>query len=299
MSFSAGYSELLMRPVRVVVVSLLAASLFAAPLRAQPPGGQSLPVTRCNPATNTCSGADAPEIVLGAGGQTTVLTPGRQVTEVVLEGSATQVPVAGCRQFAPGQMLCGMLQDYQHCRTLMISSMVDSCRIEVAFSSGVIEPRAAEPGTYDLTVEPGARVRINKEERGFGQARGSASVELRFDLPEEATTPPGYCVQRDQYLYFATGPEGGLPEIEDSETCDVPLSFNFKAHADDMMRAWDLCETFAAWGEDLEDSMEILAAAIFHIRSSAPEFSARYPGGAATIARYITVKAPLTVECRG
>jgi hypothetical protein len=175
--------------------------------------------------------------------------------------------------------------------------MVDSCRIEVAFSSGVIEPQAALPGTYELTVESSARVRINQEERGFGQARGSASVELRFDLPAEAA-PPAWCLQRDQYLYFATGPEGGLPEIEDSEPCDVPLTFSFRAHADDMMRAWDLCETFAAWGEDLEDSMEIMAAAVFHIRSSSPAFGARYPGGAATIARHVTVTAPLGIECR-
>ena len=42
--------------------------------------------------------------------------------------------------------------------------------------------------------------------------------------------------------------------------------------------------------------MEILAAAVFHIRSSAPEFNARYPEGAATIARYITVTAPLTIR---
>lgn len=256
-----------------------------------------MPVTRCNPASNSCVGAGAPEIVLGAAGENTLLTTGRQVTEVVLEGSAEQVTVPGCRQVAPGRMLCGMLQDYQHCRTLLVSSMVDSCRIEVAFSSGAIEPRAAEPGTYELTVESGARVRINQKQRGFGQARGNASVELLFDLPAESA-PPAWCLQRSQYLYFATGPDGGLPEIEDAEPCDKPLTFSFKAHSDDMTRAWDLCETFAAWGEEVEDSMEIMAAAVFHIRSSAPEFNARYPDGAATIARYVTVTAPLTIECR-
>lgn len=287
-----------MTPVRLSVVSLFASMTVAAPLCAQPAGGEPLPVTRCDPARNSCLGAGAPEIVLGAAGQNTVLTPGRQVTEVVLEGGAVQVSVPGCRQVGPGRMLCGMIQDYQHCRTLMISSMVDSCRIEVAFSSGAIEPQAAEPGSYDLAVESGARVRINRDERGFGQARGAASVELRFDLPAEAA-PPAWCLQRSQYLYFATGPEGGLPEIEDAEPCDKPLTFSFRAHADDFMRAWELCETFAAWDEELEDSMEILAAAVFHIRSSAPDFGARYPGGAATIARYVTVTAPLTIECRG
>lgn len=283
--------------MRLAAFSLLAALAAAAPLRAQPAGGESLPVTRCNPATNTCVGAGAPEIVLGAAGENTLLTTGRQVTEVVLEGSAEQVTVPGCRQVAPGRMLCGMIQDYQHCRTLLVSSMVDSCRIEVAFSSGAIEPRAAEPGTFELSVESDARVRIDQKQRGFGQARGNASVELLFELPEEAA-PPAWCLQRSQYLYFATGPDGGLPEIEDAESCDKPLTFSFRAHSDDMTRAWDLCETFAAWGEDLEDSMEIMAAAVFHIRSSAPEFNARYREGAATIARYLTVTAPLTIECR-
>jgi hypothetical protein len=281
---------------RLTVVSLLA-SMAAAPLHAQPTGGDSLPVTRCDPAANSCSGAGAPAIVLGAAGESTVLATGRQATEVVLEGSASQVTVPGCRQVSPGRMLCGMLQDYHHCRTLLISSMVASCRIGVAFSSGAIEARAAPPGSYDLTVESSARVIVKREERGFGQARGSAAVDLRFDLPVEAT-PPAWCLQRDQYLYFATGPEAGLPEIEDSEPCDVPLSFRFNAHSDDMTRAWDLCETFAAWDEELEDSTEIMAAAVFHIRSEAPEFAARYPGGAATIAPYIIVKAPLTIDCR-
>lgn len=284
--------------MRLAACSLLAALAAAAPLRAQTTSGESLPVTRCDPATNTCSGAGAPAIVLGGVGENTLLTTGRQVTGVVLESSPEQVTVPGCRLVAPGRMLCGMLQDYHHCRTLLISSMVESCRIEVAFSSGAIEPQAAEPGTYELTVESGARVIIQQDERGFGQARGSASVDLLFDLPTEAA-PPAFCLQRSQYLYFATGPEGGLPDIKDAEPCDKPLTFSFKAHSDDMTRAWDLCETFAAWGEDLEDSMEILAAAVFHIRSSAPEFNARYPEGAATIARYITVTAPLTVECRG
>ena len=286
-----------MTSMRLAPFCLLAALAAAAPLRAQLAGGESLPVTRCNPATNTCAGADAPVIVPGPAGQATVLTPGRQATGVVLEGSAVQVSVPGCRQVAPRQMLCGMQQDYHHCRTLLISSMVESCRIEVAFSSGAIEPRAAEPGSYDLAVQSGARVIVRRDERGFGQDRGSASVELRFDLPSEAT-PPAWCLQRDQYLYFATGPEAGLPEIKDSEPCDTPLTFSFRAHNDDMTRAWDLCETFAAWGEQLEDSIEIMAAAVFHIRSSAPEFAARYPGGAATIAPYVIVEAPLTIECR-
>jgi hypothetical protein len=287
-----------MQPTRFAVVSIMGALLLSGQLRAQPAGGESLPVTRCNPAANTCTGTDAPEIVPGGAGQNTVLTSGRPVTGAVLDASAEQVTVPGCRQVALGQMLCGMLQDYHHCRTLLISSMVESCRIEVAFSSGAIEARAAEPGSYSLAVESGARALIRRNERGFGQARGSASVELKFDLPAEAALP-AVCLQRDQYLYFATGPKGGLPEIKDSEPCDTPLTFNFKAHSDDFTRAWDLCETFSAWGEDLEDSIEILAASVFHVRSVTPEFAARYPGGAATIAPYVIVRAPLTIECRG
>jgi hypothetical protein len=291
-----------MLPIRQIAVALLAVLAAAGSLRAQQPAanGADLPVTRCDASANTCAEEartfTAP--VLGASGQATMLSPSRRAPQAVLEGAdEQQVPVPGCGQVSPGTLRCGMIQDYQHCRTLMISSMVDSCRIEVAFASGAIVPQAAEPGDYDLAIESDARVRIARDERGFGQVRGAASVEIRFELPAEAA-PPAWCVQRDRYLYFATGPQGGLPEIDDSGDCDSPLSFDFKPHADDLLRAWDLCETFAAWGEELRDSIEILAAAIFHVRSSAPSFNARYRDGAAAIARYATVTAPLTIECR-
>jgi hypothetical protein len=285
-----------MRSTILVPLATLTLLVLAAPVRAQQDTG-SLPVTRCDPAANTCAGAGGRATAMGPAGQATVLPAGRGAPGVVVDGSAELVSVPGCTRFSEGTMLCGMLQDYQHCRTLMISAMVESCRIEVAFASGVIDPREAAAGSYELSVESNARVRINREEKGFGQMRGTASVELTFDLPVEAT-PPAWCLQRSQYLYYSTGPKAGLPEIEDAEPCDVPLTFNFKAHADDLMRAWNLCETFAAWDEDLEDSIEVLAAAVFHIRSSAPEFAARYPEGAATIAPYTMVKAPLTIECR-
>jgi hypothetical protein len=290
----------MMSPLRLIAISMLV--LLAAPqaIHAQSTDGNNLPVTRCDAATNSCSeqatGFTAP--VLGPSGRTTVLSPSRRTTEGSLEGSAEHVSVPGCALIAAGTMVCETIYEFQHCRTLMISSMVDSCRIEQAFASGYIEPRAAAPGSFALTVESSARVMIKRDSRGFGQARGSAVVELNLNLPEESA-PPGRCLQRDQYLYFATGPKAGIPEIEDTEPCDTPLTFSFRAHDDDLMRAWNLCDTFSAWGGELEDSIEILAAGIFHVRSAAPDFAARYPGGAATIARYVTVKAPLTIDCRG
>ena len=275
---------------------------MAAPVGAQAPSGNSLPVTRCNAADNSCSGDprgfDAP--VLGAAaGRSTVLSPNGSPPLITIEGGdQVSAPIPGCTQTSPGALECETIHEYQHCRTLMISSMVDTCRIEVAFSSGYIEPRVAEPGTYELSVESSARVLINRKERGFGQMRGNASVTLKLDPPAEMAPPsPAWCLQRDRFLYYPTGPKGGLSEIEDTEPCDVPLTFNFKAHEDDLIRAWDLCDNFAAWDSELEDTIEILAAGIFHVRSTAPDFVERYPEGA-TIARFVNVTAPLTIDCR-
>ena len=260
----------------------------------------SLPVMRCDPRTNSCAGGSVQSTLpaLGPAGRATVLSPSRRATEVGVEGRGDQVPVPGCDQLSPGVLLCNSIYEFQHCRTLMISSMVDSCRVEIAFARSEIEPRAAEAGSYLLAVESTARVRIDRESRGFGQARGRASVALSLDLPAEAQAP-GWCVERERYLYHATGPEGGEFEIGDADDCLEPIKFSFGAHADDMMRAWDLCETFAAWGEELGDSIEVLAAGIFDVRSATPEFVARYPTGAARIARYVEVEAPLAIDCRG
>jgi hypothetical protein len=291
-----------MPQVRPIAIALLVGALLAPALAAHAQSdadAEGLPVTRCDPAANRCT-TDTPTFTgqeFGPTGRSTVLSPSRRATEIALEGVGDQVPIPGCGQLAPGTLLCESLHDYQHCRTLMISAMVDSCRIHVAFASGYIEPREAPPGSYELKIESDALVRIKREERGFGQFRGKATVELTLEMPAEATAP-AWCLQRDRYLYNPTGPKGGLSTIEDTAGCDEPLNFSFEAHADDLIRAWDLCETFAAWGEEIGDSIEILAAGLFHIRSAAPDFATRYPDGSAIIAPFVTVKAPLTIDCR-
>ena len=260
----------------------------------------SLPVTRCDPRTNSCASGTTRDVMpaLGSAGRATVLSPSLRTTEIGVDGNGEQVPVPGCSPLRPGVLLCNSIHEFQHCRTLMISSMVGACRVEIAFARDDVVARPAEPGSYRLAVESTARVRINRDSRGFGEARGRARVTLDLDLPAEASAP-GWCVERERYLYYATGTEGGNYEIDNADDCADPIDFSFGANDDDLMRAWDLCETFAAWDEELTDSIEILAAGIFQVRSAAPDFSTRYPGGSVRIARYLRVEAPLTIDCRG
>jgi hypothetical protein len=261
---------------------------------------QPLPVTRCDPAANSCSGA-APSgpatPALGGAGRVTLLSPSRRATEVALGTSSSRVPVPGCDAAAPGVLRCGTINEYQHCRTLMISAMVDSCRIEMPFVGLPVEARPASPGSYQLTVESDARVRIVRGERAFSQVRGKADALLQLELPAEARAP-AWCVQRDRFQYSMTGSGAGVPDIGDSADCAEPIEIRFTANDDDALRAYDRCEIADAWGEELEDTIEIFVAGLFHIRSASPAFAARYPGGEAVVAEYVTVTAPFEIDCR-
>lgn len=292
-----------MSPARCTAALLAALAILAAatPARPQSADGDvdSLPVIRCDPRSNTCSRPTGLDTLpaFGPSGEATVLSPSRRATEAGFERGEQRVSAPGCSTLTPGVELCNSIHEFQHCRTLMISSMVDSCRVEIAFARDDIEPRVAEAGTYSVEIESTARVRIERQSRGFATPRGRASVTLSLDLPAEADAP-GWCLQRERYLYFATGPDGGEFEIEETDDCFEPIKFSYGAHADDIIRAWELCETFAAWGEELQDSIEILAAGIFTVRNSSPDFVARYPGGSAMIARTVKVQAPLAIDCR-
>lgn len=226
----------------------------------------------------------------------TVLSPSRRQTELVLEAAQYTVLMPGCSQREAGVFVCKSELEYQHCRTLMISRMVDSCRADLAFDGGLARPRAATPESYELAVDSDAKVRVTLGDRGFGQIRGEAEVELVMQIPTEDES--AWCLQRDRYVYFPTGPKGGLSEIGEPADCDEPIEFSFEAHEDDLFRAYDLCETFVAWGMEIEDSIDVLVAGLFEIRSGSPAFAAAHGANRAVIAPYVEIEAPLTIECR-
>ncbi len=283
----------------ITTLVLTAASL---PVQAQSADGsdaaEALPVVKCDAAANSCD-SEAPGYALpqlGAAGRATVLRPNLRSTAVALESADSGVMIPGCEPSAPGIFLCQSLYEYQHCRTLMFSSMVHSCRAGNPFAGDFAEPRAAAPGEYELTVDSNARVRVTHGERGFGRMRGDADVVLRLDPPRDLEG--AWCLQRNRMLFAPTGPDGGVAEVEDATDCALPIEFSFQPHEDDVLRAFDTCETFAAWGEEIEDSMDIVAAGLFHMRSASPEFMARYGSSTAIIAPYVSVEAPLTIDCR-
>jgi hypothetical protein len=195
----------------------------------------------------------------------------------------------GCSQREPGVFVCESIDEYEHCRTLMISRMIHSCRMDRALQDIVAESRAVTAAEYELSVESDAVLRVRPGERGRGQTRGNAEIRVRFDPP--ATAQATECVGRRSYVYFPTGPEGGRPSIGKADDCDAPLELRVEPHEDDLLRAYDLCETFASWGFEIEDSMDVLIAGLFELRSTGASPAARL------IAPHRMVSAPLKIEC--
>jgi hypothetical protein len=233
---------------------------------------------------------------LGPSGRATVLSPNRRTIASELDTGEYRVLIPGCSEQSTGVFECESVLEYQHCRTLMISRMVRSCRAGLSLQEAFAEPRAATPDEYEIEIDSKAKVRVSLGVRGFGQIRGQAKVSLTIDPPVSGESV--WCLQRDRYVFYPTGPMGGTAEIGESTDCDRPIEFSFEPHQDDLLRAYDLCDTFAAWDSEIEDSIEILAAGLFQIRSAHPEFVARHPTGGAVIAPIVVVEAPLTIECR-
>lgn len=234
--------------------------------------------------------------VLGPAGRATVLTPDRRATATALDTAEYRVLIPGCSQRNPGVFECEEVIEYQHCRTLMISRMVHSCRAGLTFDADFAEPRTVKAEEYEIEIDSNAKVRVALGNRGFGQVRGDADIVLRIRPPLDGES--AWCLQRDRYTFHPTGPMGGMSEIGESAECDEPIEYSFEPHQDDLIRAYDACETFAAWDSEIKDSIEIVVAGLFQIRSSAPEFIARHPSGGAVIASLVQVEAPLTIDCR-
>jgi hypothetical protein len=274
----------------------LALASFGVPAQ---PGDTTGPLTvvKCSAAANSCDAAQDQAALpsLGAAGRATVVSRNLRSTEVALEPTDYDVLIPGCTPSGPGVFECGTPHEFQHCRTLMFSSMVHSCRAGNPFAGDFAEPRESQAGEYLLSVKSNARVRVTRGDRGFGQMRGSARVELAIDQPD--VSPGAWCVQRNTMLFAATGPDGGVAEIDEAEPCEEPIEFSFKPNEDDVLRAYANCDAFAAWGDKIEDSMDILAAGLFQFRSANPDFASRYEGGTAIIAPWVTVEARLEIDC--
>jgi hypothetical protein len=283
----------------VIALAAVALGARATPAAAQSPDSASgLTTVKCDAAANSCDDARRTFTmpVLGAAGSHTVLSPSLRSTEVALDSDDSRVLIPGCTREEPGVFVCSAVHQYQHCRTLMFSSMVHSCRAPNPLELDVAGARAARPDEYDLSVDSNARVRVTRGDRGFGQARGKADVVLRIEPPRVVDGIA--CLERDRFLSFPTGPEGGANRIDATAACDAPIEFSFGPHEDDVLRAYDICETFAAWGSQVEESMEVLAAGLFHVRSDGPAFAARDASAATIVAPWVVVRAPLTIDCR-
>jgi len=285
---------------RLVAFAAVVVAASAAPVLAQTPAaasGAPLTVVRCDPQSNSCEppGRSLALPTLGPAGQATVLSPNRRTTELSLDSDDYDVLIPGCTPVSAGVFVCESRYQYQHCRTLMFSSMVYSCLAANPLADGFAEGRPAARGDYSVAVESNARVRVTRGDRGFGQARGEADVVLTIDPPRDVAG--GSCLQRDRFLFYPTGPEGGVSDIDDTAACDAPMEFSLRPHEDDIVRAYDACEEFSAWGGELEESIEIVAAGLFHMQSDDPGFLARYQSGVALLAIYVTVAAPLKIDC--
>lgn len=282
------------------LLALAAVALAAAPLPAAAQSDAAEPVlnvVRCSPGSPDCEpqGANAGLPAMGPAGRATVLNQTGRAGELALDPAEYQVLIPGCTPTGAGVFQCDSIHQYQHCRTLMFSSMVFSCIAPNPLDGGFAEARPARAEEYDVTVESTARVKVTRGDRGFGQARGEAKVVLAIQTPDEVEG--GWCLQRDRFLFFPTGPDGGMSDLDDTADCDVPLQFAFKPHEDDIVRAYDMCDEFSAWGTAINETIEVVAAGLFHMRSANPEFVAKNPSGVAIVAPYVSVTAPLIIDC--
>jgi hypothetical protein len=232
---------------------------------------------------------------LGAMARSTVIAPSQRDVEAEIASVEYRMLIPGCQQREPGVFLCETVHEYQHCRTLMSAGKVFSCRAGLAFDGAFAEPIAAGPDAYALELRSTATMIVNQGQRGQGKVKGDARFELTFAVP--SLGEPTWCLQRDRYIYFPTGPKGGLSEIDDTADCGAPITGSIAPHEDDLLQAYDTCDAFAAWGSELEQPIELLAAALFHIHSASPAFAQKYGSSEHIVAPYLTIRAPMQVRC--
>ncbi|HEY7671532.1 MAG TPA: hypothetical protein VIC71_04885 [Gammaproteobacteria bacterium] len=248
-------------------------------------------------ATITCAD-DAQALrmaTLGPWAHTRVLEPGMRAVATPTEPTEYQVLIPGCHQREPGVFLCESVHEYQHCRTLMGAAKIFGCRAGLAFDGGFAEPVAPEPDDYELDVRSNAEMVVTHGQRGEAKVRGDARVKVAFAMP--AVGEGAWCLQRERYVYYPTGPKGGLSEIDDAADCDAPIEATVVPNEDDALQAYDMCDVFAAWGGEIEQPIELLVAGLFHVSSASPTFTKDAAAGTRIIAPYLTVRAPMKVSC--
>lgn len=232
---------------------------------------------------------------LGPAGRVTLISPDQRTEESAVEAIEYDVLIPGCYQREPGVFLCETVHDYQHCRTLLHAGNVFGCRAGLAFDGGFAEPVAASPDNYELNLKSSGEITVERGQRGAGRIKGDARFKLSFAPPDE---PGMRCLQRDRYIYYPTGPKGGLAEIGDTAACDAPIEGRFAPHEDDLYQAYDLCESFDAWGDELDQPSELLVAALFNLGARPSIPNARSESATRIIASYLTIRAPTTVTCK-
>ena len=234
---------------------------------------------------------------LGGNTRGTVFTPDRRQAAPAVTRTEIEIVVPGCSQSEPGVLLCHSVPEYQHCRSLLQDGYVLGCRANLGLDGAVADLHEATADSYELSLRARASVTIDQGTRGDGRVRGETRYDVTFAIPEH-TEATESCLQRDRYEYHQTGPSGGSSKIYESADCDEPIEGSFSPHEDEILRAYDLCESRRAWGTKIEGTTERIVAGIFHF--SAVTASSASDGAAASrsVATYLAIAAPLEVICR-
>jgi hypothetical protein len=234
---------------------------------------------------------------LGGNTRGTVFTPDRSQAAPAVTRTEIQIVVPGCSQLEPGVLLCHSVPEYQYCRSLLQDGYILGCRARLGLDGAIADLHEATAGSYELSLRARASVTIDQGTRGDGRVRGETRYDVTFAIPEH-TEATESCLQRDRYEYHQTGPSGGSSKIYESADCDESIEGSFSPHEDEILRAYDLCESRRAWGTKIEGTTERIVAGIFHF--SAVTASSASDGAAASrsAATYLAIAAPLEVICR-
>ena len=94
------------------------------------------------------------------------------------------------------------------------------------------------------------------------------------------------------------GPQGGLAQIDETSECAQPVEGSIEPHEDDLLRAYDLCEARSAWGGETDGVIELLVAGLYHLSARTAADSVSAVASTRIVAPYLTIRAPLSINCR-
>lgn len=210
---------------------------------------------------------------------------------------AYDVKIPNCRRDAAGSFLCDSVPAYQQCRARLKAGKVLFCRANLAFVNQRVEPQQAASGDYALQLDSSATAIVYRGHRGRGKLKGEARFHIQFAAPK--INKLDWCIARKRYIYHPTGPRGGVGKVDDRADCSRAVEGSFAPQQDDLLEAYDSCDRRNAWGNRLQQPIELLVAAFYEIGSSRPDF---VPGRAAdhmkVLAPFVVVQAPMRVTCK-